>query len=349
MRGCSSHGRRCACRCAVIAFGGIVIKLEIKQEDWAIDGSFIIARGAATEARVVTVSLDDGKDVGRGECEPQDHYGESLESVIEQIESVRTALENGMSRLSLQTTLPPGAARNAVDCALWDLEAKRSGRRAWQLAGLAQAPAETTVYTISLDTPEKMAAQASDYTDWPILKLKLGGGIDVERVTAVREAVPGVRFIVDANESWSLEDLINFAPQLRALGVELIEQPLPAGQDAELAGLDLPLPICADESCHTVDSLASIQGLYDFVNIKLDKTGGLTEALRLASAAQEMGFRLMTGCMTGTSLAMAPATIIAAMSDYVDLDGPLLLLRDRKPGIHYEKGQMFPVTEDVWG
>ena len=329
--------------------GESVIKLEIKQEDWPIAGSFIIARGAQTVARVITVQLDDGEFRGRGESEPQDHYGESLESVIEQIESVRQALASGMSRFRLQTALPPGAARNAVDCALWDLEAKRAGRRAWQLAGLARAPAETSVYTISLDTPARMAAQASGYAGWPILKLKLGGGNDIDRVRAVHEAVPGARLIVDANESWTLQELRDFSPKLKELAVELIEQPLPAGQDSALAGLDLPLPICADESCHTVESLASIRGLYDFVNIKLDKTGGLTEALRLAAAAEQMGFRIMTGCMTGTSLAMAPATIIAALSEYVDLDGPLLLLKDREPGIHYEKGRMFPVSEDVWG
>ncbi len=329
--------------------GRSVIKLRIQQEDWPIDGAFIIARGAETIAKVVTVELQDGDYCGRGECEPQDHYGESIESVIQQIEDQRAALENGLTRADLQEALPAGAARNALDCALWDLDAKRAGTTVWQLAGLDTPRTLTTVYTISLDTPEKMAAQASKYHDWPMLKLKLGGGIDIERVRAVRAVTPGVRFIVDANESWSLDELVEFAPILEELGVELIEQPLPAGQDQQLTGLDINIPICADESCHSVASLPEIKGLYEFVNIKLDKTGGLTEALRLANTAKSMGFRLMTGCMTGTSLAMAPATLTGAMSEFVDLDGPLLLLKDRSPGIVYKKGLMQPVAPEVWG
>lgn len=341
---CRAAGRRITFRA-----GRSAIKLTIQQEDWPIDGAFIIARGAETIARVVTVELRDGKFRGRGECEPQDHYGESIQSVIEQIESQRAALGNGMSRDALQQALPAGAARNALDCALWDLDAKRSGKPVWQLADLDAPRVITTVYTISLDTPEKMAAQASKYHDWPMLKLKLGGGIDLERVRAVRAVTPGVRFIVDANESWTLQELVSFAPILEELGVELIEQPLPAGQDSQLAGLDINIPVCADESCHSVASLEAIKGLYDFVNIKLDKTGGLTEALLLAQAASQLGFKLMTGCMTGTSLAMAPATLIGALSEFVDLDGPLLLARDRQPGIRYNKGLMQPVEPDVWG
>lgn len=329
--------------------GESVIKLEIEQEDWPINGSFIIARGAETVARVITVQLDDGEFRGRGESEPQDHYGESLESVIEQIESVRQTLASGMSRFRLQTALPPGAARNAVDCALWDLEAKRAGRRAWQLAGLAQAPAETSVYTISLDTPARMAAQASGYAGWPILKLKLGGGSDIDRVRAVHEAVPGVRLIVDANESWTLQELRDFSPQLKELAVELIEQPLPAGQDSALAGLDLPLPICADESCHTVESLASIRGLYDFVNIKLDKTGGLTHGLELAQAARARGMGLMVGCMGGTSLSMAPSHVLAQYCDFVDIDGPLLITEDRAGGLIYADGFVSLPDTPFWG
>ena len=292
--------------------------------------------------------MDDGY-IGRGECEPQDHYGETIESVIEQIESQRKALEEGLSRSDLQAALPAGAARNALDCALWDLEAKKSGTPVWQLAGLDEPRVLTTVYTISLDTPEKMAAQASDYHDWPMLKLKLGGGNDLDRVRAVRAVTPGVRFIVDANESWTLDELLSFAPILKDLGVDLIEQPLAASQDDLLKGLNIDIPICADESCHSVASLPAIKGLYDFVNIKLDKTGGLTEALRLAEEAKALGFRLMTGCMTGTSLAMAPATLTAAMGEFVDLDGPLLLARDRQPGIKYDKGLMQPVAPEVWG
>lgn len=312
-------------------------------------GVFTIARGPQTVSREVVVELRDGEFRGWGECEPQEHYGESLESVLAQIDGLRDLLRKGLSRRSLQDLLPAGAARNAVDCALWDLEAKRRGTPVWKLAGLDEPSVLTSVYTISLDSPAAMAEQAAGYHDWPMLKLKLGGGEDLARVRAVCGAAPGVRLIVDANESWDLAHLAAIADDLKQLGVELIEQPLPAGKDQALADFESPVPLCADESCHTVESLDGIQGRYEFVNIKLDKTGGLTEALRLARAARERGFRLMTGCMTGTSLAMAPATLIAGLSEFVDLDGPLLLARDRDPGIRYEKGRLYPPPAALWG
>jgi L-Ala-D/L-Glu epimerase len=326
------------------------MQLTIHREDWAVAGVFTIARGSQTVAHVVVVELRDGVHAGRGECEPQHHYGESRDSVVAQIEAVRAQLEAGISREQLLAALPPGAARNAVDCALWDLEAKRSGKPAWQLAGLAPPVPVVTDFTISLDTPAAMHDQALAYSDWPVLKLKLGGaGDDVARVQAVRTAAPRTRFTVDANEAWTLQQLSDNAPRLAALGVELIEQPLPAGRDALLAGYRSPIPLCADESCHTVASLDSLVGRYQFVNIKLDKTGGLTGALALAKAARDRGFRLMTGCMTGTSLAMAPALLVAGLAEFVDLDGPLLLKEDRVPGIHYDKGVAAPAPAALWG
>jgi L-alanine-DL-glutamate epimerase-like enolase superfamily enzyme len=323
--------------------------LKVLREDWQVDGVFAIARGAQTVANLLVVELRVAGCIGRGECEPQAHYGESVDSVVAQIEGVRTALAAGMSREELQVSMPAGAARNAVDCAMWDLEAKRAGTSAWKIAGLQPRPI-TTDFTISLDTPAAMHQRALRYGDWPILKIKLGGGDqDVARVRAVRDAAPQTRFTVDANESWSLEQLERDAPRLKALGVELIEQPLPAGNDGALRGYASPIPLCADEACHTTESLDKLVGLYQFVNIKLDKTGGLTEALKLARAARERGLRLMTGCMTGTSLAMAPALLVAGLSEYADLDGPLLLARDRDPGIQYHLGVAEPAPAALWG
>jgi L-alanine-DL-glutamate epimerase-like enolase superfamily enzyme len=282
------------------------------------------------------VTVTDGEARGRGECEPQDHYGESVESVLGQIETIRGVLENGLSREELLHTLPAGAARNAVDCALWDLEAKRDNRSAWEIAGLSQPEFVLTDFTISLDNPEAMHAQALEYLGWPIMKLKLG-------------ALPETRFTIDANESWSFDHLAAMAPKFAELGVVLIEQPLPADQDEALRNYFGPVPLCADESCHTRESLPKLRGLYDFINIKLDKTGGLTEALFLARAAQAAGFRLMTGCMTGTSLAMAPATLVASLSDFVDLDGGLMLREDRQPAMTCDLGRLQLPNPGLWG
>lgn len=325
------------------------IRLSIRHESWRVEGVFAIARGAQTIGELVVVELRSGSRLGHGECEPQEYYGESVESVVAQIESLRERLEAGMTREALLECLPPGAARNAIDCALWDLEAKRSGRSAWEIAGL---PPRTVVtdFSLSLDTPEAMHRRALRYRDWPILKIKLGGGdVDVERVRAVREAAPNARLTVDANESWTIAQLERDAPVLRSLGVELIEQPLPAKADAPLRGYRPVIPLCADEACHTRASLDRIQGLYQFVNIKLDKTGGLTEALALANEARARGLRLMVGCMTGTSLATAPALLVASLAEYVDLDGPLLLAEDREPPVPYAGGVISPAPSALWG
>lgn len=326
------------------------MKLTVAKEDWRLARTFIIARGAQTVTTVVVVSLADGEARGRGECEPQDHYGESVESVVAQIESIRPLLERGISRDELLELLPAGAARNAVDCALWDLEAKRQSISAWELAGLRKPEYIPTDFTISLDTPAAMYEEARQYQGWPIMKLKLGGEPDdLARVRAVGEALPSARFTIDANESWSFDHLAAMAPEFAELRVVLIEQPLPAGQDAVLSDYSGPIPVCADESCHTRESLPGIIGLYDYVNIKLDKTGGLTEALLLARAAEEQGLQLMTGCMTGTSLAMAPATLVASLSDFVDLDGGLLLQADREPAMTCELGRLRLPKPGLWG
>ncbi|MGE0116420.1 MAG: N-acetyl-D-Glu racemase DgcA [Dongiaceae bacterium] len=323
--------------------------LAIRAESWPIAGSFAISRGSKTKAEVVVVEIRDGAHVGRGECVPYPRYGETVDGAVAAIEGLRPRIEDGLDRAALQAALPAGAARNAVDCALWDLEAKRGSRPAWQLAGLAPPRAVTTAYTLSLGTVESMAAAARANAGRPLLKLKLSGPGDLDRVRAVHENAPRARLIVDANEAWTPEIFAELAPQLAPLGVELIEQPLPAGDDAALARLARPVPVCADESCHDAASLAGIRGRYDAVNIKLDKTGGLTEALRLAVAARAEGLALMVGCMVATSLAMAPALLIAQDARWVDLDGPLLLARDREPGLMYEGNLVQPASPGLWG
>ena len=326
------------------------MQLTVQQEDWPLERSFIIARGVQKVGTVVVVTVSDGAISGRGECEPQEHYGESVESVIAQIESIRDTLENGTDREELLHTLPAGAARNAVDCALWDFEAKSHGCDAWELAGLDKPDFIPTDFTLSLDKPDAMYGQALEYLGWPVMKLKLGGEpADLERVIAVRKALPDTRFTIDANESWSFDHLVAMAPRFAELGVVLVEQPLPAGKDAALRDYSGPIPLCADESCHTRDSLPDLAGLYDYVNIKLDKCGGLTEALFLAKAAQAAGFGLMTGCMTGTSLAMAPATLVASLSDFADLDGGLMLQKDREPAMTCSAGRLQLPEPELWG
>jgi L-alanine-DL-glutamate epimerase-like enolase superfamily enzyme len=323
--------------------------LTIRAESWPIAGNFTISRGSKTAADVVVVEIRDGAHVGRGECVPYPRYDETIDGAVAVIERLRPRIEGGLDRAALQAALPAGAARNAVDCALWDLEAKRGGRPAWQLAGLAPPRAVTTAYTLSLGTVESMAAAARANAGRPLLKLKLSGPGDLDRVRAVHENAPRARLTVDANEAWTPEIFTELAPRLAALGVELIEQPLPAGDDAALARLARPVPVCADESCHDTASLSGIRGRYDAVNIKLDKTGGLTEALRLAAAARAEGLALMVGCMVATSLAMAPALLIAQDARWVDLDGPLLLARDREPGLIYEGNLVQPALPALWG
>jgi L-alanine-DL-glutamate epimerase-like enolase superfamily enzyme len=326
-----------------------MIELIVSAESWPIRGGFTISRGAKTQADVVLVELADGGFKGYGECVPYARYGESSDSVVEQIESIRQDIRQGMDRIQLQQKLPPGAARNALDCAFWDLQAKMSPHRVWELLGMAAIQPLTTAYTLSLDSPENMYEAAMENAGRPLLKLKLAGEGDLERVTGVRKGAPKARLIVDANEGWDAVIYQRLVPELLELGVEMIEQPLPAADDEALRSLERPIPICADESCHASESLRHIVDRYDMVNIKLDKTGGLTEALRLREAAEAKGLQIMVGCMLATSLAMAPATLLAQGAAIVDLDGPLLLERDRHPGLRFEKSRVFPPQRELWG
>ncbi|MDB5395899.1 MAG: dipeptide epimerase [Rhodospirillales bacterium] len=334
-----------------------VSSLKVARENYPIRGAFAISRGSKREAAVVVAELiatsPDGRTVrGRGECVPYARYGETVEGVVAAIEAQAAAIAGGMDRLQLQSAMRAGAARNALDCAFWDMEAKVTGLPAWKLAGLSQAPRRVaTAFTLSLGTPAAMGQAAAQAAAMPLLKLKLGGGDadDIERVTEVRRNAPKSRLIVDANEGWTLEQLAALGPELARLGVALIEQPLPAGQDAALAGFPFPVPLGADESCHGIASLPDLQGRYRILNIKLDKTGGLTGALALKAAAQTRGFGIMVGCMVATSLSMAPAFLLAQGADFVDLDGPLLLERDRSPCIAYDGAWMQPPASAIWG
>jgi L-Ala-D/L-Glu epimerase len=321
------------------------VSIDVRPEAFPLARVFTISRGSRTEARVLTVRVTRGGLTGWGECVPYARYGESLESVAAQI----AALPEGVSRSELQEALPAGAARNAVDCALWDLEAKAAGARVWQLAGLPAPGPEITAYTLSLDTPEAMEAQAREHAFRPLLKIKLGTPDDMPRLEAVRRGAPAARIIVDANEGWSPEVYADLAPHLIRLGVQMVEQPLPAGADEALDGMARPVPLCADESCHDRHSLAALKGRYDLVNIKLDKTGGLTEALALKAEAQAMGFGVMVGCMVGTSLAMAPAVLVAQGVAVTDLDGPLLLAQDREHPLRFDAEGVHPSDAALWG
>ncbi len=326
-----------------------MVDLAVHVERWPIRGRFAISRGAKTMADVVLVELTAGESKGAGECVPYARYGESSGSVIEQIQSLRRDIQQGMDRLQLQQALPPGAARNALDCAFWDLEAKISGQRVWDLLEQPAPQPLTTAYTLSLDSPENMHKAALENAHRPLLKLKLGGEGDTERVRAVRKGAPAARLIVDANEGWDIAVYRQRVPEMLQLGVEMIEQPLPAADDEALRTLERPIPICADESCHDRGSLKDIVDRYDMINIKLDKAGGLTEALELRNAATANGLRVMVGCMLATSLAMAPATLLAQGVSIVDLDGPLLLERDRQPGLLFERGLVHPPPRKLWG
>jgi L-alanine-DL-glutamate epimerase-like enolase superfamily enzyme len=322
------------------------IALSATAETWPVAGAFTISRGSRTEQTVVVVQAAAGGHVGRGECVPYTRYGETVEGVVAAI----AGLHHIASRDALAAVMAPGAARNGIDCALWDLEAKRLGRRVWEIAGLLPPAAVATCYTLSLDTPDAMAARARDAIQHPLLKIKLGGGAaDAERMRAIRTARPDARLVADANEAWrpdELELLLAVAAEAR---FELIEQPLPAGDDGALANIHRPIPVCADESAHTADGLAALRNRYDAVNIKLDKTGGLTGALTMAAEARRLGLKTMVGCMLATSLAMAPAILIAQTADWVDLDGPLLLARDRDHGLDYRDGLVEPPTPELWG
>jgi L-alanine-DL-glutamate epimerase-like enolase superfamily enzyme len=323
----------------------MTVALTARGESFPIRGAFTIARGSKTRSDVVLVEAREGSFRGRGECVPYPRYDETVPGALRAI----AALPAGIDRARLQTEMKPGAARNAVDCALWDLEAKRSGTPAWKLAGLPEPRPVVTAYTLSLAEPEAMGRAAAENADRPLLKLKLGGPGDIQRVEAVRRNAPKARLIVDANEGWTPELLVEYLPAMARLGVELVEQPLPAGRDAALKGMARAVPVCADESCHGIDTLADLAGRYDAVNVKLDKTGGLTEAVAMVRAARRLGFEIMVGCMLASSLAMAPALLLAQLAQFVDLDGPLLLAEDRPDGIEYRDGLAFPPRPALWG
>jgi L-Ala-D/L-Glu epimerase len=299
---------------------------------------------------VVVAELRDGSHRGRGECVPYARYGETPEGIVAAIEAVRAALRHGLDRDALQRAMPAGAARNAVDCAFWDLNAKQAGCRAYELAGLAAPKPLVTAYTISLGTPAVMAETAERAALRPLLKVKLGGGgDDGRRIAAVRRAAPQAKLIVDANEGWDEKDLARNLAACAEAGVALIEQPLPEGRDAALARIKRPIPVCADESVHDRAGLDALTGKYDAINIKLDKAGGLTEALALAARAEQRGFGIMVGCMVATSLAMAPAMLVAQRAGIVDLDGPLLLAEDRPEGMRYAGSLAYPPEPALWG
>lgn len=321
------------------------MKLEITRDVFSLAQVFTISRGSRSEAKVLTVRMQDGGFSGWGECVPYARYGETLDSVTAQIES----LPENITREVLYDLLPAGAARNAVDCALWDLEAKTAGMRVWDVAGLPAPGPQITAYTLSLDTPAKMQAQAAQNAHRPLLKIKLGTPDDMPRLEAVRAGAPQANIIVDANEGWSAAVYADLAPHLVRLGVSLVEQPLPAEDDEALLDMARPVPVCADESCHDRASLSALKGKYDIVNIKLDKTGGLTEALALRAEALALGYDIMVGCMVGSSLAMAPATLVAQGAKVTDLDGPLLLAEDRRAALVFDERGVHPPEAALWG
>ncbi|HET6839326.1 MAG TPA: N-acetyl-D-Glu racemase DgcA [Bradyrhizobium sp.] len=323
--------------------------LVARIERWPIAGAFTISRGAKTEAVTVVAEVNLGEAIGRGECVPYSRYGENPQAALAALQAMESPLSRGLDRQTLQIAMPPGAARNALDCALIDLEAKISGQRAWNLLARPVPLACITAYTISLGSPEAMAIATAKAAHRPLLKIKLGGEDDGARIAAVRKAAPRSELIVDANEAWTPDNLMRNLNACAEAGVTLVEQPLPAGQDEALARIRRPLPVCADESVHERKSLAGLRGRYDAVNIKLDKTGGLTEALAMADAAQTLGFEIMVGCMVATSLAMAPAMLLTRQARFVDLDGPLLLARDREDGLRYDGSLVYPPEAALWG
>jgi len=319
--------------------------IAARAETFGLRRTFTIARGGRDAAEVVRVTVSREGVTGQGECVPYARYCETAESVLAQIR----ALPERIERAALQSALPAGAARNAVDCALWDWQAKHEGRRVWQLAGLPAPGPVTTAFTLSLEAPEAMRRAAAEAAERPLLKVKLGTPDDLPRLEAVRAGAPAARLIVDANEGWTAADYARLAPELARLGVEMVEQPLPAGEDAALAEMPHPVPVCADESLHTRADLPALAGRYEMINVKLDKTGGLTEALALTAEARAGGLGLMVGCMVGTSLAMAPAVLLAGQAAITDLDGPLLLAGDRVPGLVYEGSLLHPPEAALWG
>lgn len=323
--------------------------LDVRIERFPIAGSFTISRGAKTEAVTVVAELRQAGQVGRGECVPYPRYGETPDETLKALQAMREAVSRGLDREALQSAMPAGAARNALDCAFIDLEAKRTGKRAWDLLGRLAPHACTTAYTISLGSPEVMAAATEKAAHRPLLKIKLGGDGDGERIAAVRRAAPNSELIVDANEAWTPSNVEQHLAACAEAGVTLVEQPLPAGWDEALGRIRRPVRVCADESVHDRKSLEGLRGRYDAVNIKLDKTGGLTEAMAMADSAKALGFDIMVGCMVATSLAMAPAMLLTPQARFVDLDGPLLLARDREHGLRYDGSLVHPPAPELWG
>ena len=327
----------------------MTVMINASESVFPLAEVFTISRGSRTEARVVTVKLTDGHHSGWGESVPYARYDETVDGVIDIIMDLQQDFKNGLDRAALQNRLPGGAARNAVDCALWDLEAKQQGKRAYELAGIAKPGPEITAYTLSLADPQAMQEKAKQNAHRPLLKIKLGGEGDMARLEAVRAGAPDTDIIIDANEGWDAATYQELAPVLVRLGVKMVEQPLPAGSDDALADLERVLPVCADEACHDRASLATLSGKYDMINIKLDKTGGLTEALLLKEQAEAMGFQIMVGCMVGSSLAMAPATLVAQGAAFTDLDGPLLLAEDRDHPLTFDEHGVHPPEPTLWG
>ncbi len=325
------------------------LKIHAAAETFPIAGAFTISRGSKTEARVVVVRISDGAVTGMGECVPYTRYDESVESVLEEIKGVAKNLTADLDRQALAQLVKPGAARNALDCAMWDFESKRTGKPVAEMLGAKPSKPLTTAYTLSLGTAEEMGNAAKASAHRALLKIKVGGQGDIERLRAVAANAPNSKIILDANEGWTVENLARNMAAAAELGVALIEQPLPAGNDQILSKIPHPVPICADESAHTSEGLAALRDRYDAVNIKLDKTGGLTEALKMRDEAGALGFQIMIGCMVGSSLAMAPAVLLGQTADFVDLDGPLLLARDRVPALKYEDLLVYPPEPELWG
>ncbi|MCB1884325.1 MAG: dipeptide epimerase [Geminicoccaceae bacterium] len=323
-------------------------RFEAVVERFPLKGAFAISRGSVDEVEVVRAVVAEGTTFGQGECRPYPRYGETADGVVDAIMALRPNVERGLTRQELGRLMPPGAARNAVDCALLDLEAKLEGRPAHELLGLPAPQPVATAFTLALGTPDAMA-EAARATPWPLYKLKLGGAGDLDRVRAVREAAPEARLVADANEAWDEAMLRAFLPDLAALGVETVEQPLHADRDAPLDDIESPVTLCADESCHDAASLGHLRRGYGMVNVKLDKTGGITGALDLVRAARGRGLKVMVGCMMGSSLAMAPAMLLAPLADLVDLDAPLWLKADRHPPLRAGDGLVCPAEAELWG
>ncbi len=323
-------------------------EITVEEKKWPLRKPFKISRDVHTHAGTLVCRVSDGNHTGSGEAAGVSYKGETVTTVRKEIEAIMPQIATGVSRDELQKLMRPGGARNAVDCALWDLEAKRSGRTVWQMLGW-QPHAVTTVYTIGIDEPENMQKDAAAHADFPILKVKVGIGDPLEQIAAIRDGSPGAAIVIDANQAWTVQDLDGYARGLKSLGVEMVEQPLSSAEDEALRDYESPIPLCADESCDTRADLDRLAGLYDLVNIKLDKTGGLTEAIALAEQAEAMGFGLMVGNMLGSSLAMAPAFVIAQRCRYVDIDGPLLQAEDCDHPLQYERGSVEPFSPRLWG